>query len=117
MRRVRVLHRRIEINSDARGERQISLEGNAANPRFTRDGKKLCYLVVKEAPNTWAFYRDPGELRVADIESGRSEPLVSGLKVLDYDLSRDGSLYCGQPTAESGWHHLIAARRPAGSQA
>ena len=75
---------------DARGERQISLEGNAANPRFTRDGKKLCYLVVKEAPNTWAFYRDPGELRVADIESGRSEPLVSGLKVLDYDLSRDG---------------------------
>jgi Tol biopolymer transport system component len=75
---------------DAQGERQISLEGNAANPRFTPDGKELCYLVVKEAPNAWVFYRDPGELRVADIESGYSEPLVSGLKVLDYDLSRDG---------------------------
>jgi hypothetical protein len=75
---------------DASGERQISLEGNAANPRFTPDGKRLCYLVVKEAPNTWVFYRDPGELRVADFKSGYSEPLVSGLKVLDYDLSRDG---------------------------
>jgi serine/threonine protein kinase len=75
---------------DARGERQISLEGNAANPRFTPDGKKLCYLVVKEAPNAWVFYRDPGELRIADIESGYSQPLVSQLQVLDYDLSRDG---------------------------
>jgi Tol biopolymer transport system component len=75
---------------DARGERQISLEGNAANPRFTPDGKKLCYLVVKEAPNAWVFYRDPGELRIADLESGYSESLVSALQVLDYDLSRDG---------------------------
>ena len=75
---------------DAQGERQISLEGNAANPKFTRDGKKLCYLVVKEAPNAWVFYRDPGELRVADLESGSSEPLAAGLEVLDYDLSHDG---------------------------
>lgn len=76
---------------DALGkERQISLEGNAANPRFTPDGKKLCYLVVKEAPDAWVFYRDTGELRIADIESGYSETLVSGLQVLDYDISRDG---------------------------
>ena len=75
---------------DARGERQISLEGNAANPRFTPDGKKLCYMVVKEAPNAWVFYRDPGELRIADVESGYSEPLVPKLQVLDYDISRDG---------------------------
>src|SRR5262249_30727001 len=54
---------------DAKGEREISLEGNAANPRFTPDGKKLCYLVVKQAPNTFVFYRDPGELRVADLET------------------------------------------------
>ena len=36
---------------DANGERQISVEGNAAEPRFTPDGKKLCYRIVKEAPN------------------------------------------------------------------
>ena len=75
---------------DARGERQISLEGNAADPRFTPDGKKLCYLVVKQAPNAFVFYRDPGELRVADFESGHSEPLVHDFPVLDYDISADG---------------------------
>jgi len=75
---------------DAKGERQISLEGNAANPQFTPDGKKLCYLIVREAPNEFAFYRDPGELRIADLESGRSEPVVRGLQVLNYDISADG---------------------------
>ena len=36
---------------DASGERQISLlEGNAAYPKFTPDGKKLCYRIVKEVP-------------------------------------------------------------------
>jgi len=75
---------------DARGERQISLEGNTANPRFTPDGKKLCYLVVKEAPNDFVFYRDPGELRIADLESGYSKSLLPQLQALDYDISRDG---------------------------
>jgi serine/threonine protein kinase len=75
---------------DARGEHQISLEGNGANPKFTPDGRKLCYLIVKEAPNEFGWYRNPGELRIADLESGRSEPLVSGLPVLDYDISADG---------------------------
>ena len=75
---------------DTQGERQISLEGNAANPRFTPDGKKLCYLIVKEAPNAWVFYRDPGELRIVDLESGHSESLLPKHQVLDYDISRDG---------------------------
>src|SRR5207245_2299120 len=30
---------------DGRGERQISLEGYASLPKFTPDGKTLCYLV------------------------------------------------------------------------
>jgi serine/threonine protein kinase len=75
---------------DAKGERQISLEGNGYNPKFTPDGKKLCYLIVKEASNQFASYRNPGELRIADLESGRSEPVVRGLSVLDYDISADG---------------------------
>ena len=33
---------------DASGERQISLlEGNAAFPKFTPDGKRLCYRIDK----------------------------------------------------------------------
>ncbi len=74
---------------DAKGERQISLEGNAANPKFTPDGKKLCYLIVTEFPNQFAW-RNPGELRIADLESGGSEPVVRGFPVLDYDISGDG---------------------------
>jgi eukaryotic-like serine/threonine-protein kinase len=66
---------------DANGERQISLlEGNAAYPKFTPDGKMLCYRIV----------RDPGELWVADLNSGHSEPLAPGFQPLDYDISTDG---------------------------
>jgi hypothetical protein len=48
---------------DARGERQISLEGNGTNPKFTPDGRKLCYLIVGEASNEFAWYRNPGSYR------------------------------------------------------
>jgi eukaryotic-like serine/threonine-protein kinase len=74
---------------DSKGERQISLEGNGTNPKFTPDGKKLCYLIVREFPNQFAW-RNPGELRVGDLESGRSEPVLRGFPVLDYDISADG---------------------------
>ena len=75
---------------DVSGERGISIEGNAASGSFTPDGKKLVYRVVREAPNEFQFYRDPGELMVADVKSGRSEPLVPGLGVLNLDISADG---------------------------
>jgi hypothetical protein len=95
---------------DAKGERQISLEGNAANPQFTPDGKKLCYLIVREAPNEFAFYRDPGELRKADLESGRSEPVVRGLQVLNYDISADGQQVVMWTTDVEGKPRLWVAR-------
>jgi hypothetical protein len=57
---------------------------------FTPDGTKLLYRVVKEQPNQFAYYRDPGEVMVADLRSRRSEPLVRGFPVLNYDISRDG---------------------------
>jgi eukaryotic-like serine/threonine-protein kinase len=75
---------------DANGEREISLEGNAAQPSFTSDGGKLLYRIVREPPGQFSLYRDPGEVRVADLESGRSEPLVRGFQALDYDISFDG---------------------------
>ena len=100
----------IESNSlwvhDAKGERQVSLEGNGNNPKFTPDGKKLCYTIVREAPNEFAWYRNPGELRVVDLESGRSEPLVPGLPVLDYDISPDGRLVVISTTDGEGKSRL-----------
>jgi Tol biopolymer transport system component len=95
---------------DAKGERQISLEGNGNKPKFTPDGKKLCYLIVREAPNQFAWYRNPGELRIADLESGRSEPLVSGLPVLDYDISADGQHVVLWTTDAQGKPRLWVAR-------
>jgi len=75
---------------DTRGERQISLEANAAEPIVTPDRKKVLFRIVREAPYEFAWYRDAGELRVADLESGRSEPFVPRLQALSYDLSLDG---------------------------
>ena len=75
---------------DTRGERQISrLEGNAAYPKFTPDGKKVCYRIVKAVP-AFGTVRDAGEVWVVDVDSGRTEPLASGFQPLDYDISTDG---------------------------
>jgi Tol biopolymer transport system component len=88
---------------EAKGERQISLEGNGANPRFTPDGTKLCYLIVKESPSECGAYRAPGELRVADLQSGRSELLVPGFQAVDYDISADGQQVVMWATDRTFW--------------
>jgi Tol biopolymer transport system component len=75
---------------DDKGDRQISLEGNSAQAKFTRDGKKLLYRVAKEGPTELGWYRDAGEVRLADLASGRSEPVVRGFQAISYDVSADG---------------------------
>jgi eukaryotic-like serine/threonine-protein kinase len=77
---------------DSRGDRQISLEGQALQPRFTPDGKKLCYRIRRGTSS---------ELWVAELDSNHSEPLLSGFPVgvsagegafwsAGYDISPDG---------------------------
>jgi Tol biopolymer transport system component/tRNA A-37 threonylcarbamoyl transferase component Bud32 len=74
---------------DGGGDRQISLEGYAFGPKFTPDGKRLLYLVRKGAAS---------ELWAAELDSGRSEPLLPGFAVGlpapvshgSYDISPDG---------------------------
>ena len=76
---------------DSRGDRQISLEGDAFKPRFTPDGTKLLYR---------ARAGSSGELWVADLASNRSEPLLPGFRIggpessasygAGYDISPDG---------------------------
>jgi hypothetical protein len=76
---------------DAGGDRPISLEGNSADPIFTPDGGKLCYRIVKQIPDERRFMgREPGEVWVTDLKSGRSESLAPGFQSLDYDISADG---------------------------
>jgi hypothetical protein len=57
---------------------------------FTPDGTKLLYRIVREQPIELGFYRDLGEVMVADLKSGRAEALVRGFQVLNFDVSRDG---------------------------
>ena len=74
---------------DRGSDRQISLEGYAFAPKFTPDGKRLLYQVRKGASS---------ELWVAELDGGRSEPLLPGFAVAmagsgslgGYDISPDG---------------------------
>jgi eukaryotic-like serine/threonine-protein kinase len=75
---------------DVRGTRQVSLEGNAAEPKFTPDGRKLCYRILLKAPNDFQFSREEGPVWLADLDSGRTAPLVSDFPVHAYDISQDG---------------------------
>ncbi|SPF54717.1 hypothetical protein SBA4_660017 [Candidatus Sulfopaludibacter sp. SbA4] len=77
---------------------------------FTPDSKKLCYRMVKAPPSEWTYYRDAGEVRMADLESGRSDPLVPGFLALSYDLSADGrEVVMAAPDPEGKQRLWIAA--------
>ena len=74
---------------EPQGERQISaLEGTAVNAKFTRNGKKLCYVIVKEYPSAYAT--QPGQVWVADLVTGATAPVAPGIEAFDYDVSPDG---------------------------
>jgi eukaryotic-like serine/threonine-protein kinase len=75
---------------DTRGERQISLEGKATDPKFTPDGKRLFYRVVTKTPNETQFSRETGQLWIVDLESRRSTPFAPGFQAVAYDISPDG---------------------------
>jgi Tol biopolymer transport system component len=71
------------------GEKQVSLEGFSYDPQFTPDGKGLCYRVLKAAlPQA-----GPTELRIADLDSSRDEPLLPGFAVAGlhaFSIAPDG---------------------------
>jgi eukaryotic-like serine/threonine-protein kinase len=76
---------------DAAGERQISLEGYSYDPKFTPDGKLLCYRVLQGGLTTY----DASQLRVVELESGHNEALLPGYGITGppgrgYEISADG---------------------------
>jgi Tol biopolymer transport system component len=91
---------------DGSGERQISVEGNAVDAKFTPDGKTLLYKVV----NSLGTYPLPGELRVANLETGRSEVMLPGFQVIDYDVSADGQHVVMEAADGDGTLRLWLAR-------
>jgi hypothetical protein len=68
---------------DAAGNHAVTLEGSAEAPRLSPDGKRLYYLLQR---NTSSEVR---ELWRRDLLSGKSDPLLTGQRIVDYDISRD----------------------------
>jgi serine/threonine protein kinase len=68
---------------DAAGERAITSEGFARRPRLSRDGTRVFYLLQQDSSSPSA------ELRSVDLRSGKTETVLPGVSVSDYDLSRD----------------------------
>lgn len=73
---------------DAHGERQISSEGFATAPEFSRAAQKLYYIILRNGAGA-TFARQGGELWVTDLATGRSERLLGATLVTGYDISRD----------------------------
>jgi eukaryotic-like serine/threonine-protein kinase len=68
---------------DPRGERLLSAEGFAFDPRLSVDGARVYYLLRRTGTAGTV------ELTMVDIASGRTDRLLPDFSVLDYDISRD----------------------------
>jgi hypothetical protein len=96
---------------DAKGDRPVSLEGYAHKPKFTSDGKRLLYTVLKSASS------DRGELWIANQDHEINEPLLPGFSIGDaaatlrarYDISPDGSTAVTEAVDREGKRRLWLA--------
>jgi serine/threonine protein kinase/Tol biopolymer transport system component len=91
---------------DRKGEREVSSQGYAENPRFSPDGKKLYYLVRRHGVSGQFV---SGELWVANLETGRSERLLPDTLVGGYDISPDGAQVVYSAKDEKNHSHLWLA--------
>jgi len=84
---------------DGRGDRQISGEGFAslqglgsfgggAFSVFSPDGKRLYYLVRKHGSRAFKS----GELWMTNLDSDRTEPVLPGVSMSEFDIAPDGEL-------------------------
>jgi eukaryotic-like serine/threonine-protein kinase len=71
---------------DARGDRQITSEGNIFMPAFSPDGRKIYYLVRSFGLRSW----NQGSLWVADLDTGHRQRLLPDFQVAHYSISADG---------------------------
>ena len=87
---------------DGRGDRQISIEGLAFQPRFTPDGSKLLYRVAKG---------NSSELWGADLDSSHTEALFPGFPI---PLNSAGSFHAGYDISADGRQVVFSSRDPSG---
>jgi Tol biopolymer transport system component/predicted Ser/Thr protein kinase len=68
---------------DTAGNRAVPLEGSAEAPWLSPDGRRLYYLLRKSTSS------EVTELWRRDLLSGKSDPVLTGQHIVDYDVSRD----------------------------
>jgi Tol biopolymer transport system component len=68
---------------DASGEHPLSPEGSATSPKFSRDGKRVYYMLRKNNSGS-------AELWSTERDSGASSAALPGVPLIDFDISRDG---------------------------
>ena len=68
-------------------DRQITSEGFAFRPSFSRDGKKIYYLVRSGASTHFVS----GQLRAVNLETRQYEDLLPNSHMEDFDISYDGT--------------------------
>ncbi|MGB7584539.1 MAG: protein kinase [Terriglobales bacterium] len=74
------------------GDKELSAEGYARDSLLTPDGAKLIYRVSFKAA-VWGanqLANNDEQLKIADLASGVTESLLSGVRVDDFALSPDG---------------------------
>jgi len=67
---------------DGSGERPISPEGSASDPRITADGKRVYYLLRKNGSNESGLWS-------TQLDSGKANPSLAGVSMVDFDISPD----------------------------
>jgi Tol biopolymer transport system component len=83
----------------AAGDRQITSQGYAYQPKLSPDGKRLYYMLRSGVPrHTWVS----GELWVTDIGSSQRQRLFPDFVIEDYALSADGTRVVFSALAERG---------------
>ena len=108
---------------DNTGERPVSSEGYALRPRLSSDGKRLFYLFARDlsldaARSDYASWGPwSAELRALDLGSGKSDTLLPGTSILDFDISPDEKLVAfsttdGPDRESSIWLASLDRRSP-----
>ena len=68
---------------DSSGDKPVSSEGFASAPVLSRDGQRVYYLLRQNVDSSAL------ELRSVDQRSGKTDVVLQGLPVVDFDISRD----------------------------
>lgn len=73
---------------------------------FSPDGKKLFYLVAKRGPRAF----NSGELWITDLDSDRTEAVLPGVSMSEFDIAPDGErvTFVAQ-NAEGAWCVWVAS--------